>query len=71
MRDKMLRHLESSKIQARAFWQLNHETPMYKDCPRAEIITAAAMHDVCVNIPCSAKMSAADIERVIKAVKTC
>ncbi len=69
MRNRILRHFEESRIQARAFWQLNHETPMYKGCPRADIVTAAAMQDTCVNIPCSAKMSESDVGRVIKAVR--
>ena len=66
-RDALVKHFEARRMQARPFWALNSGHPMYKDCPKAALPVASGLHNSCVCIPCSSKMGAAEVERVVSA----
>ncbi len=66
-RDLCVKRFAELGIQARPFWALNSSHPMYKDCPKAELTAARGLQAECVCIPCSSKMDAEQVERVVSA----
>lgn len=53
-RDALLRLFNDNGIKARPVWTLMHKLPMYKDCPRMEVLVAENLEARLVNIPSSA-----------------
>lgn len=67
-RDQVMRDLEQQQIQTRPVWYLNHMQKPYRDCQAYDIERALALYGQTVNIPCSANLSSADRDTVIKAL---
>ena len=52
-RDTVLQTLNDNGIQARPVWTLLHKLPMYKTCPKMDLITAENLESRLINIPSS------------------
>ncbi|OGV50313.1 MAG: hypothetical protein A2017_15195 [Lentisphaerae bacterium GWF2_44_16] len=62
--------MQSKGIQVRPLWELNNRHPMYKNCSHGNLSNAENLYEKSVCIPCSQKMTMADTDRVIAAVKS-
>jgi perosamine synthetase len=52
-RDRLLQACHDAKLLCRAAWRLNHQLPMYGDCPRMDLAGAEALQPRIVNLPSS------------------
>ena len=68
MRDGLMQHLASSGIQSRPLWLPNHLQRPYRNCQRVGTQSAEHWHGRVLNLPCSAGITEAEIDRVSGAI---
>lgn len=64
-RDQLIRLFQGEGIEVRPLWYLNHLQRPYKRCQTYKMEKAYRMMEKTLNVPCSAGLRRADIERVI------
>jgi aminotransferase in exopolysaccharide biosynthesis len=65
----LLHYLNSSGVEARPLWYLNHLQKPYQKCQSHNIEKAPRMHDTIVNIPSSVNLTEAQIKKVVQVMK--
>jgi perosamine synthetase len=57
LRDRVLQACHDAGLMCRAAWRLNHELPMYRDCPRMDLSGAEALQPRIINLPSSPQLA--------------
>lgn len=64
-RDKLLQLTQDHQWLTRPVWTLLHRLPMYRDCPRMELIVAERLETSIVNLPSSASLCHAETRVIV------
>lgn len=67
-REATMTMLARQGIQTRPLWHLNHLQRPYQACQHYRIERALRLWETTLNLPCSANLTAADLERVVRAL---
>jgi len=66
---ELMMELQSSKIQTRPVWFLNHLQKPYKNCYHYKIEKAFQLLENTLNIPCSVDLTKSDLNRIVKVLR--